>query len=64
MTRNWSRLNPKEAPSSVTAYACEESVAIYQSPQQFNRDYKSLFGISPGKGVKARKSAVLEEPRL
>ena len=36
----------------------------YQSPQQFNRDYKSLFGISPGKGVKARKSAVLEEPRL
>lgn len=36
----------------------------YQSPQQFNRDYKSLFGISPGKGAKARKSAVLEEPRL
>ncbi len=32
----------------------------YQSPQQFNRDYKHLFGATPGKSVKARRSALYE----
>ncbi len=32
----------------------------YQSPQQFNRDYKHLFGAAPGKSVKARRSELYE----
>lgn len=32
----------------------------YQSPQQFNRDYKSLFGTTPGKSTRAQRSAIYE----
>lgn len=31
----------------------------YQSPQQFNRDYKALFGTTPGRGAKQAKEALL-----
>lgn len=31
----------------------------YQSPQQFNRDYKKFFGITPGKGTKDMKKNLL-----
>lgn len=30
----------------------------YQSPQQFNRDYKSLFGTTPGRSTRAQRSAI------
>lgn len=30
----------------------------YQSPQQFNRDYKSLFGTPPGKSIQAQRRAL------
>lgn len=30
----------------------------YQSPQQFNRDYKTLFGTTPGKSIKAQRGAI------
>lgn len=30
----------------------------YQSPQQFNRDYKSLFGTTPGKNIQAQRRAL------
>lgn len=30
----------------------------YQSPQQFNRDYKSLFGTTPGKSIKAQRGVL------
>ena len=31
----------------------------YQSPQQFNRDYKKFFGITPGKRPKDMKKNLL-----
>lgn len=31
----------------------------YQSPQQFNRDYKNFFGITPGKSTKDMKKNLL-----
>ena len=30
----------------------------YQSPQQFNRDYNSLFGTTPGRSTRAQRSAI------
>ncbi len=30
----------------------------YQSPQQFNRDYKHLFGISPGKSTRRQRQSL------
>lgn len=30
----------------------------YQSPQQFNRDYKHLFGSSPGKSIRQQRQAL------
>lgn len=35
----------------------------YQSPQQFNRDYKSLFGTTPGRSARARRTEMLEAAR-
>lgn len=32
----------------------------YQSPQQFNRDYKHLFGISPGKSIREQRQSLYE----
>ncbi len=32
----------------------------YQSPQQFNREYKRLFGEPPGKAAKSRRSELYE----
>ncbi len=33
----------------------------YQSPQQFNREYKRLFGEPPGKASKSRRSALYDK---
>ena len=32
----------------------------YQSPQQFNRDYKHLFGISPGKSIREQRQSLYQ----
>lgn len=32
----------------------------YQSPQQFSRDYKHLFGTTPGKSTKAQREALYQ----
>lgn len=42
-----------EADVNTAAYAVG-----YQSPQQFNRDYKSLFGLTPGHSLKAQKKSI------
>lgn len=34
----------------------------YSSPQQFNRDYKNLFGMSPGKRLKEQRGVLDELP--
>ena len=33
----------------------------YMSPQQFNRDYKRLFGVPPGKNTKFRREQLINQ---
>lgn len=35
----------------------------YQSPQQFSRDYKNLFGETPGRSTKQVRRALYEAAR-
>ena len=46
---------------TFTFDASQAAYAVgYQSPQQFNRDYKHLFGISPGKSIREQRQSLYE----